>query len=127
MYLVVFRYALKNKCFVSKKLKWYPLFEHSDELEALFAYRSAVVHRGVFGEVLLVKNKSGYHAFENRCPHQNNRLDNCTVTDEHVICPFHQYHFSCETGRGHGLYLEKYELKIENDHVFLGKEVWRLF
>ena len=112
---------------LSKKLKWQLLFEDKSQLEELFQLKDSVVHKNVFGEILLVKSEGEYFAFKNKCPHQNKSLENCKVADGNVVCPWHQYQFSCETGRGHGLNIDKYSLKIENEGVFIGKEVWSLF
>lgn len=112
---------------LSRKVKWYPLFETKQQLEDLFIVRSTVVHRSMFGEALLVKNGNDYYAFQTTCPHQNKPLDTCKISEGYVVCPFHQYHFSLEDGRGHGLYLDKYELRIDERGVFLGKEGWSLF
>lgn len=112
---------------LTKKLRWYSLFESSNELNALFEIKNTYLHKTVFGEVLLVQKDSEVLAFKNQCPHQKKSLDGAILEDDHIVCPFHKYHFSCETGRGHGLYLDKYPLKIENDGVFIGKEVWAWF
>lgn len=109
------------------KIKWYPLVENQQALEDLFAGKNTVVYRSMFGEVLLIKHNSNYLAFKNKCPHQGNPLNDCWIENNKVVCPFHQYHFSLENGRGHGMYLEKYELKFEENGVFLGKEGWSLF
>jgi nitrite reductase/ring-hydroxylating ferredoxin subunit len=109
------------------KLKWYLLFETQAALEDYFAGKNAVVHRSMFGEVLLLKEGDKFYAFKNKCPHQGKPLDACWIDKGSVVCPFHQYHFSLETGRGHGLYLDKYDLRIDEKGVFLGKEVWSLF
>jgi nitrite reductase/ring-hydroxylating ferredoxin subunit len=112
---------------IRKKLKWYPLFENQEQLEELFMGKNAAIHRSMFGTVLLAKSNGEFYAFKNKCPHQNKPLEDCTIENGNVVCSFHRYHFSLEDGRGHGLCLDKYELKIENDQVFLGKEVWSLF
>ena len=112
---------------LSRKLKWYPLFDSESELEDLFVRKTTVVYRSVFGEVLLIKSKTGFHAFKNKCPHQNKPLNDCWTEGDHVVCPFHRYHFSIESGQGHGTYIDKYELKIEEGKVKIGREVWKLF
>jgi nitrite reductase/ring-hydroxylating ferredoxin subunit len=112
---------------LSRKLKWYPLFETKKEFENLFAGKNTVVHRSFFGEVLFVKNDAGYHAFKNRCPHQNKPLNGCWTDDNHIVCPFHKYHFNIESGQGHGTYIEKYELRFLEGKVEIGKDVWSLF
>ena len=111
----------------SKKLKWYPLFENKEALEEAFLGKEAFVHRSMFGEVLLLRNKDKFYAFKNKCPHQNKPLNDCTVQDGFIICPFHRYHFSIENGQGHGLCVDKYQIKMEGGQVFLGKEVWSIF
>ena len=112
---------------LSRKLKWYPLFDDRKDLDALFVSKPTVVHRTLFGEVLLVKTIDEFHAFKNRCPHQNKPLNACWLEDDQIVCPFHRYHFSVENGRGHGTSMEKYELRFENGKVEIGKEVWSLF
>lgn len=81
----------------------------------------------MFGEVLLVKKDSGYFAFKNKCPHQGKSLEGCWIDNESIVCPFHKFNFSLKTGKGHGLYLDQYELKIDEKGVYLGKEGWTLF
>ena len=112
---------------LSKKLKWYPIAESLQELDDLFLGKAIVVHRSMFGEALIVKHEGEYYAFRNKCPHQNKPLNDCTLHDGMLICAFHRYRFSLSNGRGHGLCLDKYELKIDNGSVWLGKEVWTLF
>ena len=99
------------------KLKWYPLFESESELENLFAVKKTAVHKSIFGEVLLVKNDSGYHAFKNKCAHQNKPLNGCWTEDNSIVCPFHKYHFD----------IDKYELRFVDAKVEIGKEIWSIF
>ena len=112
---------------LSKKLKWHLLFENEEQLEILFGVKETVVYKSFFGEVLFIKQQSSFLAFKNKCPHQGKSLEGCWLNQNTVVCPFHKYQFSLETGRGQGLYLEKYELKIDENGVFLGKEAWSLF
>lgn len=109
------------------KLKWYPLFESLEAMEEEFKGKDTLVHRTMFGEVLLIKNNLEYLAFKNKCPHQGKPLNDCWIENNEIVCPFHQYHYSIENGRGQGLYLEKYELRIDEKGVFLGKESFSIF
>lgn len=109
------------------KLKWYPLFESLQQMEDQFMGKNTLVHRSIFGEVLLIKKNDTFLAFQNKCPHQGKPMNDCWIEHEEIICPWHRYHFSAETGRGHGLYLDKYELRIDEQGVFLGKEKWSWF
>lgn len=113
--------------FLSRKIKWTPLVASEKALHDLFIIGDTVVHHTMFGTVLLVRNSEKVYAFKNQCPHQNKPMDGCWVENDTVVCPFHQYKYTLETGRGQGLYLEQYELKITDEGVFLGKEGWSLF
>ncbi|MDG1741533.1 MAG: Rieske (2Fe-2S) protein [Crocinitomicaceae bacterium] len=110
-----------------RKLKWYALFEREEDFFHLFSDKSTVVFNAVIGQVLLVKSQDEFHAFKNKCPHQNKPLNNCSIEENHIVCPFHRYHFSVDTGQGHGTYLHKYELRFTNGIVEIGKEVWKWF
>ena len=110
-----------------RKLKWYLLFEKEADFFDLFTDKSAVTFKATIGDILLVKHLDGFYAFKNRCPHQNKPLNNCWIEEGQVVCPFHRYHFSIETGQGHGTYLHQYELRFTNGSVDIGKDVWALF
>ena len=112
---------------LKRKIKWIPIFHSIEELDEFMEARSTKVLKQMFGEVLLVRLNGEVLAFKNRCPHQNKSLEGCSIQDGSVVCPWHQYAFSCETGRGHGMYLEKYPIKFEENGVFIGKEGWSLF
>ena len=109
------------------KTKWKIAYDSLEALNQKFVGFNHFVDRSPFGEVLWVKDESGLHAFKNKCPHQNKPLNNCKISEGHVVCPFHQYHFSIETGRGHGDSLYKFEVKIEDEKVWIGKEIFSLF
>ena len=110
-----------------KRIQWYLIFQDERELETFFVSNNTRVHKGMFGEVLLVRSKQSYYAFKNKCPHQNKPLDGCSEKDGFVICPFHKYHYDLKDGRGHGLCLDKYHLKIDDSGVYVGKEKWSFF
>ena len=112
---------------LSKKLRWHLAFESESDLWALFERSDTCVHKAIFGEVLLVRKDGEIMAFKNQCPHQKKSLEGAMVKDDHIVCPFHKFQFSCKTGRGHGLYIDKYPIDIVNDQVFIGKEVWTWF
>jgi hypothetical protein len=54
------------------------VFENDEDFYNLFVGKTAIVHKSFFGEVLLVKNKDGYHVFKNRCPKTFTIFDNST-------------------------------------------------
>jgi nitrite reductase/ring-hydroxylating ferredoxin subunit len=108
-------------------IKWQLIFESKSELIDYFGTRSTALFKNTFGEIMLAREGEEFYAFQNKCPHQNKSLVGCSIKEGAIICPWHKYEFSCETGRGHGLYLEKYPLKFEVNGVFIGKEGWSLF
>ncbi len=110
-----------------KKLKWYRLFGTIEDLEVCLAGKRVAKHQTAFGTYMIGKDAGQYVAFSAKCPHQNKPLDDCQVKDGHVVCPYHQYQFSLEHGRGHGLYLERYPLRIDQSGVFIGVEKWTFF
>ena len=105
-------------------IKWRKIFESKEELFEYFGTKSTVVFKNAFGEILLAREGENYYAFQNKCPHQNKPLNGCKIHEGAIICPWHKYAFSCETGQGHGMYLQQYPLKFEEDGVFIGKEGW---
>ena len=111
----------------NRVLKWQKIFETKDDLMNHFGTKSTVVYKNAFGEILLAREGDHFYAFQNKCPHQNKSLVGASIDGGYIVCPWHKYGFSCETGRGNGLYLEKYPLKFEEDGVYLGKERWTLF
>lgn len=113
--------------FLSRKIKWTLFAPNEKALHDLFIIGDTVAHRTMFGTVLLVRKGDKVFAFKNQCPHQNKPMEGCWIENDTVVCPFHRYKYSLETGRGQGLYLEQYELKITEEGVFLGREGWSLF
>ena len=111
---------------ISKKVKWIKIFNSLEELESKFITDNYCL-KNVEVDLLLVKTKGEILAFKNRCPHQNKPLDGCKVKEGRVVCPYHQYTFSIEDGRGHGLYLEKYPIVVRTEGVFVGVEKWSFF
>lgn len=109
------------------KMKWTKVFDSTQELHDQLGEKDQTVSHSAFGPILWVRSNELFHAFKNKCPHQNKPLDDCWISEGHVVCPFHRYHFSVETGRGHSTSMFKFEVKIEDDAVWIGKEVFRIF
>ena len=103
------------------------LFDNQAMLNEQFAGRKTTVYKNFAGEFLLVLDGAEIHAFKNRCPHQNKPLNDCELSEGHVVCPYHRYAFSCTDGKGQGLYLEKHEIRYEGQKIFIGIEKWSLF
>lgn len=108
------------------KIKWTLAFNSPEDLEQHFASKNTVVLPSNFGKILWVKMEDGYHAFKNKCPHQNKPMNDCWIDGGDLVCPFHRYHFSIEDGRGMGTSMFKYDVKTEEGKIWLGKEVLTL-
>jgi 3-phenylpropionate/trans-cinnamate dioxygenase ferredoxin subunit len=109
------------------RTKWFQLFNSREEFQTLFSTQDVVVYRSSFASIIFIKQKSKYYAFKNKCPHQGKPMDNCWVENDSIVCPFHQFQFNLESGRGHGTALIQYKLRIEENGVFIGKEGLSLF
>lgn len=105
----------------------YLIFPDREALDVIFSYKNTVVHKTYHGEFLFVRTKDKYLAFSSKCPHQGKPLDDCWLENDAIVCPFHQYHFSMETGRGHGLHLANFEIEITTQGVFIVMEKWSLW
>lgn len=76
-------------------------------------------------DVAIFKIGEEIFAVSNICPHQKSAtmFEGC-VEDEFVVCPIHAWKFNLRTGKtpenGNGL--RTFEVKIENDFVFVKVE-----
>ena len=110
----------------SLKTRWYFIFSDLKELEERFNQQNQFTLNLTFGQVIFIKKGDEIFAFRNKCPHQNKSLLGCTI-DEKLECPWHKYRFDINTGRGHGMALDKYELDFNEKGVFLGREYFSIF
>lgn len=101
-------------------------FASVDDLEAQFALKNTALVPSAFGKILWVKHEGSFHAFKNKCPHQNKPMDHCWIDEGDLVCPFHRFHFAIEDGRGMATSMYKYEVKVEQGKVWLGKETLQL-
>ncbi|MES0489013.1 MAG: thiamine pyrophosphate-dependent enzyme [Leptospirales bacterium] len=67
-------------------------------------------------KVIIVNSKEGFVAFDATCPHQGGPLQEGSLTDRSIRCPWHGYEFSLKDGKGIGnnLKVEKLEIR-ENE------------
>lgn len=78
----------------------------------------------------IARNKHGFYAIDDKCPHQGASLAQGFCNDEgEIICPWHHHAFDVKTGKGTGEYVDSYPIEFEDDGVFvvLPKSAWRLF
>lgn len=103
----------------SDKTRKYRLADSKEEFLTKFGEDQQLVEKFLFGEVLFVRENEQVYAFKNKCPHQGAKLKGCAITEGKVVCPVHKYKFDLENGRGHGLYLDIYDMKTEQDGFYL--------
>ena len=111
----------------SMKTKWYKFASSKEELDQLLGKRECVPLKVNSTAVLLVKHQEKFHLVKNRCPHQGITLENAYCVDGDIVCPWHQYGFSLENGRGAGLYLEIYPIEKREDGYYAGFEKFSFF
>lgn len=103
----------------SDKTRKYRLGDSKDEFLTKFGGESQLVEDFSFGEIIFIRYEEWIYAFKNKCPHQGAKLNGCWLEGNKVVCPLHQYKFDVENGRGHGMYLENYELQEDGTGYYL--------
>ena len=111
----------------SMKVKWIRFFSSREELEQAMGSRKSLPINVNMKDLILLDNEGQYHLIKNKCPHQGLPMVNAKCQGEYVICPYHQYKFSLNTGRGHGLYLDHYPIEFREDGVYAGFEYFSIF
>lgn len=101
----------------SDKTRKYQIADSKQEFLARFGEGNQIIEKFLFGEVIFVRENEKVYAFKNKCPHQGAKLNGCWLEGNKIVCPLHQYKFDVENGRGHGHYLENYQLE-ENEQGF---------
>jgi nitrite reductase/ring-hydroxylating ferredoxin subunit len=120
-------YGLKVVIMFNFKVKTYKVFESKNELEELLSGKSKAKLKGRWAGFFVLKERDQYYLIRNKCPHQKKPLFDGSCENGTWVCPWHQYHFDLENGRGHGTYLERYKLFQQNDGLYFSKEVFSLF
>jgi nitrite reductase/ring-hydroxylating ferredoxin subunit len=110
-----------------EKTKRYFLAATTKEFVDTFHGQTQVVNSFDFGSVLFILDGNSIRAVAAKCPHQGKPMKGCWIEENHVICPWHQYRFSLETGRGHGLHLETYVIVETEQGVFLERRYFGLW
>jgi NAD(P)H-dependent nitrite reductase small subunit len=76
--------------------------------------------------IALFKYKNNVYAIQNRCPHQNADLANGYIKDDKVYCSLHHWSFNIFNGAysfNPKVSIQTYEVKVENDKIFVGIEI----
>lgn len=106
---------------MADKFRWFLLFENNQDFRDQFI--EGEVRKMYVNEqfICIAKYNDHCYAFEDKCPHQGKTLLGATCNKSGMLtCPHHQYKFNIETGQGHGMYINKYEIKEENSQIFVG-------
>lgn len=105
---------------MSKKIVWHKVLVNKEDLKEGRVMTVTAGHQ----DVCLSHFKGKYTAMDNKCPHQGGPLGEGSIENGQLRCPWHGWDF-CPHGGSSGDYddgLETYELKIENNQVFVGLE-----
>ena len=111
----------------SIRVKHYKLSSSESEFLDSLAANGVKKLQFHFGEVLFIRQDEQLVAIHNKCPHQGKPMEGCEIQEGAVICPWHKYRFNLETGRGHGLYLERYQLEENENGFFLLRSYFSWF
>jgi nitrite reductase/ring-hydroxylating ferredoxin subunit len=64
----------------------------------------------------------GFHAIDDRCPHQGGPLSEGFITNGRVACPWHQWEFCLKSGECEtvpSLPVTSYQLEIKDEILYL--------
>lgn len=76
-------------------------------------------------KILLVKRGQEVYALDAICPHKGGPLEEGTLENGCIVCPWHGWQFDIETGdciMCPGENIKKHAVKIEGDKVYLRDE-----
>ena len=102
---------------------WHKIFSDINEAEQkipLYGSMAIILHNE---EICIFRNKNGFFAIENICPHQKLPLTGSACNDKDIItCSFHFLPINLRTGKCDSPHYESakvFAMKIENDGVFV--------
>jgi 3-phenylpropionate/trans-cinnamate dioxygenase ferredoxin subunit len=111
---------------IGRKEVWVNVLPYK-ELVKLLEIKNPYFLKNTFHDLLIIEKAGELFAMDTKCPHQGKSLEGCWEENDHIICPVHQYSFSLENGRGHGMYLERYDTRIQEGWFKIKKEKWSFF
>ena len=68
---------------------------------------------------IVFKQNNAYIAVRNNCPHQNKPLEGAKCIENSIICPYHQYKFDTKSGKGHGMFIDIYQVISDGNQLTL--------
>ncbi len=101
----------------NKETKWYKVLDHKEKL-AEGRVMSVLAGKK---ELCLTHWKGEYNALDNKCPHQGGPLGEGSIENGLLRCPWHGWDYDPCTGNAPGFDdgIEKFELKLEGDEVYV--------
>jgi len=104
-----------------KRIKWVRLAESKSAFLQTFPI-SGLKKQTIEGKIIcLIHFQNQIFAMNDRCPHQSASLSQGTCTAEgFLVCPWHRYGFDVKNGRGPGYYSDTYEIKENEEGIFIG-------
>lgn len=106
---------------ISENKVWYKVLENKETLLEGRVMTVTAGHKGV----CLTHYEGKYTALSNKCPHQGGPLGEGSIENGMLRCPWHGWDFHPCTGLPPGGYddgIDKFELKIEGEEVFVAIE-----
>ncbi len=105
---------------MTKQVIWHKVLENKNALQE---NRVMTVNAG-HTQVCLTHYKGQFNAITNKCPHQGGPLGEGSIENGLLRCPWHGWDFNPCGGDsdGFGDGLKSYDLKIEDDAVYVGLE-----
>ena len=106
---------------MNKKIVWYKVLDHQEELPEGRVKTVTAAHKGI----CLTHFEGKFSALDNKCPHQGGPLGEGSIENGMLRCPWHGWDFHPCTGLPPGGFddgIETYQIKEENDAVFVGIE-----
>lgn len=75
-------------------------------------------------KIILVEYQGNIKAFQGECPHQGASLAQGHIVSGHLVCPLHQRHYSCETGKHNfsSECLKSYVIAEKDGSIFIDVE-----
>jgi nitrite reductase (NADH) small subunit len=73
-------------------------------------------------EIVLCHHDGVIRAFQGSCPHRNGPLGHGNLDNGRIVCPWHAWSFSAETGTldfNPEVKLAQYDVSVENGDVFV--------
>jgi thiamine pyrophosphate-dependent acetolactate synthase large subunit-like protein/nitrite reductase/ring-hydroxylating ferredoxin subunit len=105
---------------MGNRIIWHKVLEDKNELPEGRVMTVTAGHKGI----CLTHFEGKYYALDNKCPHQGGPLGEGSIEKGLLRCPWHGWDFSPCGGSADGFDdgLPAFELKIENDVIFVGLE-----